>query len=63
MINGSLETAAEEMLLQKLLFRKQTSLPDLEGNKIEIRQNPEDPAHSFLWIPSIKTLQEVFLFL
>ncbi|WP_253297265.1 MBL fold metallo-hydrolase [Chryseobacterium sp. PCH239] len=33
-----------------------TSIPDLEGNKIEIRQNPEDPAHSFLWIPSIKTI-------
>ncbi|WP_313093564.1 MBL fold metallo-hydrolase [Chryseobacterium flavum] len=32
------------------------SIPDLEGNKIEIRQNPEDPAHSFLWIPSIKTI-------
>ncbi|WP_431611949.1 MoaF-related domain-containing protein [Chryseobacterium sp. 'Rf worker isolate 10'] len=29
------------------------SIPDLEGNKIEIRQNP---AHSFLWIPSIKTI-------
>ncbi|RXM37590.1 MBL fold hydrolase [Chryseobacterium sp. CH21] len=33
-----------------------TSIPDLEGNKIEIRQNQEDPAHSFLWIPSIKTI-------
>ncbi|KAB1229703.1 MBL fold metallo-hydrolase [Chryseobacterium viscerum] len=33
-----------------------SSIPDLEGNKIEIRQNPEDPAHSFLWIPSIKTI-------
>lgn len=33
-----------------------TAIPDLEGNKIEIRQNPEDPAHSFLWIPSIKTI-------
>lgn len=33
-----------------------TSVPDLEGNKIEIKQNPEDPAHSFLWIPSIKTI-------
>ncbi|NIF07167.1 MBL fold metallo-hydrolase [Chryseobacterium sp. Tr-659] len=32
------------------------SIPDLEGNKIEIRQNMEDPAHSFLWIPSIKTI-------
>ncbi|MCW1963964.1 MBL fold metallo-hydrolase [Chryseobacterium viscerum] len=32
------------------------AIPDLEGNKIEIRQNPEDPAHSFLWIPSIKTI-------
>ena len=33
-----------------------TAIPDLEGNKIEIRQNPEDPAHSFLWIPSLKTI-------
>lgn len=33
-----------------------TSIPDLEGNKIEIIQNPEDLAHSFLWIPSIKTI-------
>ncbi|MDN3694731.1 MBL fold metallo-hydrolase [Chryseobacterium tructae] len=33
-----------------------TSIPDLEGNKIEIKQNPEDPAHSFLWIPSIETI-------
>lgn len=33
-----------------------TSLPDLEGNKIEIRQRADDPAHSFLWIPSIKTI-------
>ncbi|MDR6488559.1 glyoxylase-like metal-dependent hydrolase (beta-lactamase superfamily II) [Chryseobacterium vietnamense] len=33
-----------------------TSIPDLEGNKIEIIQNQEDPAHSFLWIPSIKII-------
>ncbi|WP_278378123.1 MBL fold metallo-hydrolase [Chryseobacterium arthrosphaerae] len=33
-----------------------TVIPDLEGNTIEIRQNPDDPAHSFLWIPSIKTI-------
>ncbi|WP_228428578.1 MoaF-related domain-containing protein [Chryseobacterium daecheongense] len=32
------------------------AIPDLEGNTIEIRQNPQDPAHSFLWIPSIKTI-------
>ncbi|WP_228409730.1 MBL fold metallo-hydrolase [Chryseobacterium sp. T16E-39] len=32
------------------------SIPDLEGNKIEIRQNPDDSAHSFLWIPSLKTI-------
>ncbi|WP_234047696.1 MBL fold metallo-hydrolase [Chryseobacterium paridis] len=31
-------------------------IPDLEGNKIEIRQNLDDPAHSFLWIPSLKTI-------
>lgn len=33
-----------------------TAIPDLEGNKMEIRQNSEDPAHSFLWIPSLKTI-------
>ncbi|MCJ7934832.1 MAG: MBL fold metallo-hydrolase [Chryseobacterium sp.] len=33
-----------------------TAIPDLEGHPIEIRQNPEDPAHSFLWIPSLKTV-------
>lgn len=33
-----------------------TEIPDLEGNKIEIKQNPADSAHSFLWIPSIKTV-------
>ncbi len=32
------------------------TIPDLEGNKIEIKQNPDDPAHSFLWIPSLKTV-------
>ncbi|MDR6921063.1 MBL fold metallo-hydrolase [Chryseobacterium sp. 2987] len=33
-----------------------TAIPDLEGNKIEIINKPEDPAHSFLWIPSVKTI-------
>ena len=32
------------------------AIPDLEGNKIEIKQNTEDPAHSFVWIPSLKTV-------
>ncbi|ANF49849.1 MBL fold hydrolase [Chryseobacterium glaciei] len=32
------------------------SILDLEGNKIEIKQNPDDSAHSFLWIPSLKTV-------
>lgn len=32
------------------------SIPDLEGNIIEIKQNPDDSAHSFLWIPSLKTV-------
>ncbi|MEY8761463.1 MoaF-related domain-containing protein [Chryseobacterium tongliaoense] len=32
------------------------TIPDLEGNKIEIKQNIDDPAHSFLWIPSLKTV-------
>ncbi|WP_419868646.1 MoaF-related domain-containing protein [Chryseobacterium sp. CT-SW4] len=33
-----------------------TSIPNLEGNKIELKQNPADPAHSFIWIPSLKTV-------
>ncbi|EJL70155.1 MBL fold metallo-hydrolase [Chryseobacterium populi] len=32
------------------------TIPDLEGNKIEIKQNADDPAHSFLWIPSLRTV-------
>jgi glyoxylase-like metal-dependent hydrolase (beta-lactamase superfamily II) len=32
------------------------AIPDLEGNKIELRQNAEDTAHSFVWIPSLKTI-------
>ncbi|WP_461094699.1 MBL fold metallo-hydrolase [Spirosoma gilvum] len=31
-------------------------LPDLEGNKIEIITTKNDPAHSFLWISSSKTI-------
>jgi glyoxylase-like metal-dependent hydrolase (beta-lactamase superfamily II) len=31
------------------------TLPDLEGNRIEIITIKNDPAHSFLWIPSLKT--------
>ncbi|REC48503.1 MBL fold metallo-hydrolase [Chryseobacterium pennipullorum] len=33
-----------------------TRIPDLEGNTIDLKQNPEDPAHSFIWIPSLKTV-------
>ena len=33
-----------------------STLPDLEGNKIEIITTKNDPAHSFLWIPSLKTI-------
>jgi len=32
------------------------AIPDLEGNKIELKQNAEDTAHSFVWIPSMKTI-------
>ncbi len=31
-------------------------LPLLEGEKVEIRKNDDDPAHCFLWIPSEKTV-------
>ena len=33
-----------------------STLPDLEGNKIDIITTKNDPAHSFLWIPSLKTI-------
>jgi glyoxylase-like metal-dependent hydrolase (beta-lactamase superfamily II) len=46
------EDAPSEIIIPEAV----TAVPDLEGNKIEIIQNPEDPAHSFLWIPSIKTI-------
>ncbi|GAB0155818.1 MBL fold metallo-hydrolase [Chryseobacterium sp. Alg-005] len=46
------EDAPSEIIVPEAV----NAIPDLEGNKIEIRQNPEDPAHSFLWIPSIKTI-------
>lgn len=32
------------------------SIPDLEGNAIEIKQNSDDSVHSFLWIPSLKAV-------
>lgn len=32
------------------------TIPDLEGNRIEIKQRKDDPAHSYLWIPSLKTV-------
>lgn len=46
------EDAPTEIIIPEAV----NSIPDLEGNKIEIKQNPEDPAHSFLWIPSLKTV-------
>lgn len=46
------EDAPSEIIVPEAV----TAIPDLEGNRIEIKQNPEDPAHSFLWIPSINTI-------
>lgn len=46
------EDAPSEIIIPEAV----NTIPDLEGNAIEIKQNPEDPAHSFLWIPSIKTI-------
>lgn len=46
------EDAPSEIIVPDVV----TAVPDLEGNKIEIISNPEDPAHSFLWIPSVKTI-------
>ncbi|SHF13406.1 MBL fold metallo-hydrolase [Chryseobacterium vrystaatense] len=46
------EDAPSEIIIPEAVY----SIPDLEGNKIEIKQNGEDPAHSFVWIPSFKTV-------
>lgn len=46
------EDAPTEIIIPEAV----NTIPDLEGNKIEIKQNSEDPAHSFLWIPSLKTV-------
>lgn len=32
------------------------SIPALEGNRIEIKSRKDDPAHSYLWIPSLKVV-------
>ncbi|MET3538812.1 MBL fold metallo-hydrolase [Chryseobacterium limigenitum] len=46
------EDAPSEIIVPEAV----NSIPDLEGNKIEIKQNVNDSAHSFLWIPSLKTV-------
>ncbi|MCS3529954.1 MBL fold metallo-hydrolase [Chryseobacterium sp. JUb7] len=46
------ENAPSEIIIPEAV----NSVPDLEGNKIELKQNLDDSAHSFLWIPSIKTI-------
>jgi glyoxylase-like metal-dependent hydrolase (beta-lactamase superfamily II) len=46
------EDAPSEIIIPEAV----NSIPDLEGNTIEIKQNPEDPAHSFLWISSLRTI-------
>lgn len=46
------EDAPSEIIIPEAV----TSIPDLEGNKIELKQNLDDSAHSFLWIPSLKTV-------
>ncbi|WP_080778128.1 MBL fold metallo-hydrolase [Chryseobacterium phocaeense] len=46
------EDAPSEVIVPEAV----NEIPDLEGNKIEIKQNAEDPAHSFVWIPSLKTI-------
>lgn len=46
------EDALSEIIIPEAVH----SIPDLEGNKIEIKQNAEDPAHSFVWIPSLKAV-------
>ncbi len=44
--------APSEIIIPKAI----KTLPDLEGNKLEIVQTSNDPAHSFVWIPSLKTI-------
>jgi glyoxylase-like metal-dependent hydrolase (beta-lactamase superfamily II) len=46
------EDAPSEIIVPKAI----TELPPLEGHKLEIIQSKEDPAHSFVWIPSIRTV-------
>ncbi|AYM99996.1 MBL fold metallo-hydrolase [Chryseobacterium sp. 3008163] len=46
------EDAPSEIIIPEAV----NSIPDLEGNKIELKQNLDDSAHSFLWIPSLKTV-------
>ncbi len=41
---------------QIIIPRAITELPLLEGHKLEIIRSKNDPAHSFVWIPSIKTV-------
>lgn len=46
------EDAPSEIIVPEAV----NEIPDLEGNKIEIRQDAGDPSHSFVWIPSLKTI-------
>ena len=46
------EDAPSEIIIPEVV----NAIPDLEGNRIEIKQNAQDPAHSFVWIPSLKTV-------
>jgi glyoxylase-like metal-dependent hydrolase (beta-lactamase superfamily II) len=46
------EDAPAEIIIPKAI----AELPLLEGHKLDIIQSKEDPAHSFVWIPSIKTV-------
>ncbi len=44
--------APSEIIIPKAV----TSIPDVEGHKLEIITTATDPAHSFVWIPSLKTI-------
>ncbi len=46
------EDAPSEIIVPEAV----NAIPDLEGNKIELKQNDEDTAHSFVWIPTLKTI-------
>lgn len=46
------EDAPSEIIVPKAI----AALPPLEGHQLDIIRSKEDPAHSFVWMPSIRTI-------